>query len=159
MSQRAKDIAERIKSFSDEVIAFVENLPDEDLMKICNWEQWTVVVTARHLGAGHLAIYDMTGMIVRGEQLPQLNMDQVHAMSKKDAQEHADCTKDEALELLRNNSAKMIEFVTGLSDDDLDRKGSMPAFGGEVTTEQFMDFIIFDNAFQHFENMKTAVAG
>ena len=159
MSQRAQEIAERFKKFSSEVIAFVENLTDADWTKVCDWEQWPIGVTARHLGAGHFAIYDMTAMIVRGKALPPLTMDQVHAMSKKDAQEHLDCSKAEALELLRSNSAKMEAFISSLTDDDLDRKGSMPAFGGEVTTEQFMDFIVFQNAGQHFDSMKTAVAG
>ena len=159
MGGRAKSISERIKTFSDEVIDFVEKLSDEDWTKICDWEQWTVGVTARHLGAGHLAIFNMAGMIVRGEALPPLNMDQVHEMSKKDAREHADCTKAEALGLLRKNSARMVEFVAGLDDDELDRKGSMPAFGGEVTTEQFIDYIIFQSAAQHFGNMKAAVSG
>jgi hypothetical protein len=34
----------------------------------------------------------------------------------------------------------------------------MPAFGGKFTTEQFIDMIIFQNAFQHFDNMKSAIA-
>ena len=159
MSQRAKDLAERIRSFSENVIVFVEELSDGDWTKICQWEQWTVGVTARHLGAGHLAIYDMAGMIIRGEELPQLTMDQVHDMSKKDAQEHADCTKSEALEHLNKNGPKLVEFVLALSDEDLDCKGSMPAFGGEFTTEEFIDMIVFQNGIQHFNNMKSAVAG
>jgi hypothetical protein len=158
MSERANEIAGKIKSISENVIAFVENLSDGEWTKVCDWEQWTVGVTARHLGAGHLAIYDLAGMIIRGEELPQLSMDQVHEMSKKDAQEHADCTKAEALEYLRNNGPKMVEFVSNLSDEDLDRTGSMPAFGGKFTTEQFIDMIIFQNAFQHFDNMKSAIS-
>ena len=157
MSQRAKNIAEKIKSFNDGVITFVENLSDEEWTKMCEWEQWTVGVTARHLGAGHLAIFNLAGMIIRGEDLPQLSMDQVHEMSKKDAREHADCTKAEALGHLRENGPKMVDFASNLSDEDLGRKGSMPAFGGEFTTEQFIDMIIFQNAFQHFDNMKSAV--
>ena len=153
----ANEIAGKIKSFSENVIAFVENLSDGEWTKVCDWEQWTVGVTARHLGAGHLAIYNLAGMIIRGEELPQLSMDQVHEMSKKDAREHSDCTKAEALEYLRKNGPKMVEFVSNLSDKDLDRTGSMPAFGGEFTTEQFIDMIIFQNAFQHFDNMKSAI--
>lgn len=158
MSQRVKNIAERIASFRDEAIAYIRNLTDDDWMKVCDWEQWTVGVTARHLGAGHLAIFDLAGMIVKGEDLPQLTMDQIHEMSKKDAREHPDCTREDALTLLKQNGDKMISFVSGLSDEDLDRKGHMPAFGGEFTTEQFIDMVIFDNANQHFNSMKSAVA-
>ena len=96
-------------------------------------------------------------MIVQGQELPQLTMDQVNAMSDKDAREHADCTKEEALEHLRKNGAELAAFVAGLSDDELDRQGSMPAFGGEVSTNQFVEYVIFQSAQQHFDSMKTAV--
>jgi uncharacterized damage-inducible protein DinB len=157
MSQRAKEISERIKSFSDNVVAFVENLSDDDWRKVCKSEEWPVGATAYHLGAGHFAIFDMAGMIVRGEDLPPLTMDQINAMSDKQAREHADCTKAEAIEALRKNSAEMVAFVAGLTDEELDRKGSMPAFGGEATTEQLIQFVIFESAMQHFDSMKTAV--
>jgi uncharacterized damage-inducible protein DinB len=157
MSQRAKDISGKIKAFNDEVIAFVDNLSDGEWAKTTESEDWPVGATAYHLGAGHFAIYDMAAMIVRGEDLPSLNMDQINAMSNKQAHEHADCTKAEALEALKNNGAEMVAFVAGLTDEDLDQKGSMPAFGGEVTTEQFLGFVIFESAAQHFDSMKAAV--
>ena len=157
MSQRAKDLSERIESFRDDVIVFVENLSGDDWKRVCDWEEWTVGVTACHVGAGHFAISAMLAMIVKGEELPQLTMDQINAMSKKSAQKHSDCTKTEALEQLRKKGAELAAYVSGLTDDDLDRKGSMPAFGGEVTTEKFIDYIIFQSAAQHFDSMKTAV--
>lgn len=157
MSQRADSISGRIKSFAEEVITFVENLTDSDWIKICDWEKWSVGVTARHIGAGHFAISKMAAMIVNGEGLPPLSMDQINEMSDKDSREHADCTKAEALELLRKNSEELTTFAAGLTDDELDRKGSMPAFGGEVTTEQLFDYIIFQSAAQHFDSMKAAV--
>ena len=157
MSQRAKEISERIKSFSDNVMAFVESLSEDDWRKVCESEEWPVGATAYHLGAGHFAIFDMAGMIVRGEDLPPLTMDQINAMSDKQAREHANCTKGDAIEALRKNSAEMVAFVAGLTDEELDRKGSMPAFGGETTTEQLIQFVIFESAMRHFDSMKTAV--
>jgi hypothetical protein len=159
MNRRAKDMSARIETFKDDAVAFVENLSDDDWKRVCEWEEWTVGVTACHLGAGHFAISGMLGMIVKGEDLPQLTMDQVNAMSKKNAQKHSDYTKTKALELLRKNGAELAAFVSGLTEDELDRKGSMPAFGGEVTAEQFIDYIIFQSAAQHFDSMKTAVGG
>ncbi len=158
MSQRAKTLAVQIDQFRDDIIAFVEKLSDEDWKKVCDWEQWPVGVTARHLGAGHLAIYEMAGMIIKGEALPQLTMDQINEMSKQDAREHMDCTKSEALDHLRTNGDKMVEFVSKLSDEDLDRKGRMPAFGGDFTTEQFINIIIFQNGLQHLDSMKSALS-
>jgi len=158
MSQRAKNLSDRLKSFSDDVIAFVESLSDEDWNKICEWEEWSVGATAYHVGAGHFAVSELAGMIIRGEPLPPLNMDQINEMSNKQAREHEGCTKSQALEQLRKNSAAMVAFAEGLTDEELDRKGSMPAFDGEVNTEQFIGFIIFESAAQHFNSMKEAVS-
>lgn len=157
MSRRAKEISRRIKTFSEKVIAFVENLSEKDWTNKCEWEEWPVGATAYHMGVGHFAISDMAGMILRGEDLPPLSMDQINAMSNKKALEHVDCTKADALDALRENSANMVAFVDGLSDEELDRKGSMPAFDGEVTTEQLIAFVIFESAAQHFDSMKAAV--
>ena len=157
MSQRAKDLSGRIESFRDDVIAFVDQLSGDDWNALCDWEEWTVGVTARHLGAGHFGVFDLLGIIVQGQELPQLTMDQINAMSNKDSHEHADCTKAEALEHLRKNGAKLTAFVAGLSDDELDRKGSMPAFDGEATVTQAIDVVIFQSAQQHFDNMKAAL--
>jgi hypothetical protein len=157
MSQRAKELSKRIESFRDDVIAFVDKLSAEDWNAVSEWEKWTVGVAARHLGAGHLGFSKMLGMIVQGKELPQLTMDQINAMSNKEAREHADCTKADALEQLRKNGAEMTAFVSALTDDELDRKGSMPVFGGEATVNQVIDFIIFQSAQQHFDSMKAAI--
>jgi hypothetical protein len=88
--------------------------------------------------------------------LPQLTMDQINAMSKEQAQEYVNTTPAEALEQFKKNSASMVAFVKGLSDEQLDSKGSMPAFGGEVTTEQLIEYVIFQSAVEHFESIKAA---
>jgi hypothetical protein len=157
MDRRASDISKRIQSFAGEVITFVEKLSDSDWIKTCDWEDWTVGVPARHLGAAHFAISKMASIIVKGEALPPLSMDQINEMSEKDSRKHADCTKAEALEFLRKNSDELASFIARLTDAELDRKGSMPAFGGEVTTEQLIDYIIFQSAAQHFNSMRAAV--
>ena len=158
MDQRQSQIAERIQSFSNEVMAYVEKLSDDDWKKRCEWEQWSVGMTAHHIGAGHLAIFNIAGMIINGEPLPPLTMDQINAMSNEQAQEFVNTTQSEALEQLEKNSASMVAFVKGLSDEQLDSKGSMPAFGGEVTTEQLIEYVIFQSAVEHFESIKAAVA-
>jgi hypothetical protein len=106
---------------------------------------------------GHFGIGGMLTMIVQGKELPQLTMDQLNAPSDKDSREHADCTKAEALDHLRKNGTELAAYVAALSDEELDRKGSMPAFNGEVTASQFIETIIFHSAREHFDHMKTAV--
>ena len=158
MSERAKGLSKRIEAFSDEVIACVEALSDEDWNKMLEWEEWSAGVTARHIGAGHFRIFDLAQMMIAGKELPQLSMDQITEMSNKDSREHSDCTKEETLDALRQNGAELAGFVAGLSDDDLASKGSMPAFGGEFSVDQMIEFVIFQSAQEHLDNIKKVVA-
>ena len=157
MSRRAENLSKRIQSFRDEVITFVEQLSEEQWKAVSQWEQWTVGVAARHLGAGHLGFFKLLDMIVQGKDLPQYTMDQINAMSNDDAREHADCTKAEALDELHRNGAEFTAFVAGLSDEELDRKASMSAFGGEASVEQILELVVFQSGGQHFDSMKAAV--
>ena len=159
MSERANHLAGRIRAFSNEVVGFVEHLSDDDWRKTCESEQWAVGVTAHHIGAGHLAIFNIAEMIIKGEALPPLSMEDINAMSNKEAQKNAHCTKADALNQLKTNGTKMAEFVQGLSDAELDMKGNMPAFDGEVTTAQLIDYVLFQSAAGHFESIKSALAG
>ena len=158
MSQRAIDLSKRIEIFRDDVLAFVKTLSGDEQHAMCDWEHWPAVVTARHLGSQHLgAFINILRMVVQGKDLPPLTMDQINEMSKQDSRAHLDCTKSDALEQLQKNGAEFAAFVAGLNDEDLDRKGSMPAFGGEVTVEQLIEFVVFKSAQQHLDSMKTAV--
>lgn len=123
----------------------------------CEVEDWTALVTARHIGASHFKIFELAAMILEGKELPPLTVDQINEMSEKDSRAHSDCTKEDALNALRENGAKLTEFVAGLSDEQLDSKGSMPAFGGEASVNQIIEFVIFQSAQEHLDSMKKAV--
>ena len=157
MSERAQDLSRRIGAFKDEVVTCVEALSADDWNQVLEWEEWSAGVTARHIGAGHFRIFDLAQMIIAGKELPQLSMDQITEMSNKDSREHADCTREETLDALRQNGTELAEFVAGLSDDELNCKGSMPAFGGEFSIEQMIEFVIFQSAQEHLDNIKKAV--
>jgi len=158
MSQQAKDLSERLQVFSNQVIDFVEKLAAEDWHKVCTWEEWSVGVTARHIGAGHLDMIRLSKMIINGEELPNLTMDKIFAMANEHAREHADCTREEVLGVLRQNGAALSDFVAGLNEDELARKGYIEATGGDVSVQQLIEYVIFQSAGEHFANMKTATS-
>jgi hypothetical protein len=47
----------------------------------------------------------------------------------------------------------------GLAEADPDRRGSVPAFGGEVTVAEFIDSVVFQSAAQHLDSIKKAIGG
>ena len=105
----------------------------------------------------HSKLHSYWNAIVKGKELPPLTMDQIVDKANQSAREHANCTKTEVLELLQEKSAETVDFYAGLRDDELDRKASMPAFGGEVSAEQLAEYVILLSAAQHLKSMKTAV--
>jgi hypothetical protein len=158
MSQRVKNLAERLRAFTDDVIGFVERCSDKNWCKVlATEEEWTVGVTARHIGAGHFNALGLAKMIVNGEKLPELTMEQVVEMANEHARKHAGCTKEEVLGVLRQTGAALVDYVTGLSDAELDRTGHLTLAGGELTTKQLIEAVILTSGGEHLLNMKATV--
>jgi hypothetical protein len=155
MSQRAKQLAERIRAFNNELMAFTEDCSEADWREVCA-EDWTLGVVARHLGAGHYGVLDLVKMIVNGERLPDLSMDQLIQMANQHAREHAACTKTEVLDILRENGEAVVAYVAGLGDADLDTTSHLTMLGGEISTQQFIENVILHSGGEHFANMKAA---
>ena len=126
MSDRSTELAGRLRSFNDEVISFVESCTEADWRKIGS-EEWPVGVTARHIGANHYPAISAAKMIVNGEKFPEMTMEQITELANRHAREHAEGTKPEVLQILRDNGGKLIEFAGGLKDSELDKSGYVPA--------------------------------
>jgi hypothetical protein len=158
MSERAQDLAGRLRTFNEEVMAFVQGCSDQDWRKVCAWEQWGVGVTARHIGAGHYGVVELAKMIVQGTKLPELTEAQLIDMANQHAREHAACSQAEVLGILKNNGEALIAYVAGLSDAELDRTGHLALLGGEVTTGRFLEAVVLQSGGEHFANMKATAS-
>jgi hypothetical protein len=157
MAQRSEKLAQRLREFSDELIAFVEGCSEKNWQKRCAWEDWTVGVTARHIGAGHFEAVGLAKMIVNGKKVPEFTAEQITQMANEHARDHADCTRQEVLGVLRPSSAALINYVTGLSDKELARTGHLALAGGEITAENLIKALILKSGGEHFANIKAAV--
>ena len=157
MSQQAKELAERLGKFNEEVIAFVNKCTDEDWRKT-SWEDWPVGVVARHIGAGHFSgATRMADMIVKGERFPEMTMEQINNMANEHAREHANCSKAEVLEILRKTGGALVQLVAGLDDAGLDRTSYLPAMGTEMSTRQLIEAVVLGSAGEHFAGIKKVV--
>jgi hypothetical protein len=155
MSDRSKKLADRLNSFNEEVISFVRNCTETDWRKI-GVEEWPVGVTGRHIGANHYSAVSGAKMILKGEKFPDMTMEQITENANRHAREHAECSKSEVLEILRDRGRKIVEFVAGLEDSELDKTAYLPALGSNLTVEQFLETLVLKTANEHFQSMKTA---
>lgn len=156
MGERSKKLADRLNSFNEEVIAFVESCTETEWRKI-GVENWPVGVTARHIAAGHYPVVFGAKRILRGEKFPEMTMEQITEMANRHSREHAECTKSEVLDLLRSAGRSIVEFAGGLEDLELDKTGYLPALGTSLTVEQFIETVILHSAKEHLQSIKTAV--
>ena len=156
MNQNAQELAKKIRAFNDEVIAFVEQCTSEQWQKVCAWEEWSVGVTARRIGAGHFEAIGLAEMIIAGQKLPELTMDDFRQMGNQHAREHANCSREEVLAILRKNGTAAAAFVGGKTDAELDRKAFLTVTGGDVSARQLLEYVILDSGGEHLANMKSA---
>jgi hypothetical protein len=156
MSQRTKELVERVTAFTNDLIAFVDNCPDEGWRKVCSGEEWTVGVVAHHVAAGHFGAIDFVRMIVAGEAMPEITMEAIDQMNAQHAKEHANCTREEVLGLLRENGTAFADYLEGLHEADLARTGYLAAIGGDVSAQQLIEMVILQSGGEHLDSMRAA---
>ena len=149
-SNRSKELAERFTTYSNEVIACVENCSEEDWSKTCPYEGWTVGVVARHI-AVHYGIVGWVKKIAAGEELPDRKWDAVDQWAEGWAQENAECTKDDALSALRDAGASVANCVTGLTDADLDRTAYLSLTGADISIPEMIQNHVMGRA--HYDSL------
>jgi hypothetical protein len=158
MSEKAKELLDRFNAINDELISLVEKCSDEDWKKVVSGEEWTVGVVMRHVVGAHFGmLLDMAKNIVAGNALPEMSMDQIDQMNAKHAQDHANCTKEEVLEMFRKNGASLAEFVNGLDDEDLAKSAYFSLAGSDINTKQMIKIII-NGGTEHLTNIKATVS-
>lgn len=158
MSTPAQALAERLDAFNNQLIQFVKSVPEAKWRQHCKGEEWSVGVVARHIGAGHYGSIELAKMMIAGSPMPEFSEAQLSEMANSHAEKHADCTREEVLSILESKGRKLVDYVAGLSDDDLSSSAHIAGFGGEVTVKQLIVAINLKSAGEHLESMRNALA-
>jgi uncharacterized damage-inducible protein DinB len=160
MSTRATDLAAKLDEANATVIEAVENSSDADWQRVTASGGWTVGVAARHIAISHLPIMGLVELVGTGGEVPPVTMEMFHASNAQHAQEHASCTREEVLEILRRDGKAASEKLRGLSDEQLDRTASMAFAGGaEMSAGQLVEMVLIGHPAEHLESIKAANAG
>ena len=147
MSTRAQELAGRFERANAELIAMIDRCGNGQWRQLCPNEQWSVGVLAHHVAEDHELLAGFVQVLADGKPLPAFTQEQVDAMNAERAQQCADCTKAETLDLLQRNGAAAAMVVRGLSDEQLDRTGTF--FGQTVSTEQLIERTLIGHIHDH----------
>jgi len=146
MSKRADTLADRILEGARALAAFAEGLDDDQWTTTIPGDGRSVGVVVHHVGSVYPIEVQLAQALASGSPIEGVAWADIHEMNAKHAADNATVSKDDALALLRENSATAAATVRQLSDDDLDSAATVSLNGDAPLTAQFF---IEDHALRH----------
>jgi DinB family protein len=157
MATKAETLAKQFETKVQEATSTIEKLSDADWKKVTSAEKWPVGVTAHHVAQGHEPIAGIVKTVASGQPMPHFTMAMLDDMNAKHAQEHANCTKAETLELHRRNAATAASVVRGLTDEQLAKSGTVLVGMPPMSVEQIVTGILINHIDDHFGSIRNTV--
>ncbi len=154
MADRAEALAAKFEEANNDVISMVESASDDQWKAVCADEGWSVGVVAHHVAGGYPLIAGLVGALASGAEIPPLTTEQLDQGNVQHAKDHADCTKEETLEMLRTGSAAAATAVRGLSDEQLDKTSTVIAGAPDMSVDQVIENVLIGSAAGHGASIK-----
>src|SRR5205085_11054262 len=131
-------LAIRLEEGARALIAFASGLTDAEWQMTTPGDGRTVGVIVHHVASVYPLEIQLAETIANGTTITGVTMDDVHVMNAGHAAEHHAVTKDEAIDILRRNSAAAAAAIRALTDDQLARAVTVSLYGDAPLTCQFL---------------------
>jgi hypothetical protein len=158
MSTRANALAERLEQGARELAAFALTLTDTEWRSRIPGDGRKVGVVVHHVAYMYPIEIQVAQTVAGGQPVVGLTWDDVHAINAAHARDHDAVARDEALDLLRRNSADAAAAIRAIDDEALDRAAPVSLNADAPLTCQF---VLEDHAvrhsFHHLARIKRAV--
>lgn len=146
VSPRADALAQRLEQGAVALAALAARLSDSDWLTRIPKDGRPVGVVVHHVASMYPIEIQLAQTLSRGEAVVGVTWDDVHKINAGHAKEFAAVTKQEALDLLRRNSAAAAAAIRAFGDGDLDRAAPLSLNSDAPLTCQFM---LEDHAVRH----------
>jgi hypothetical protein len=158
MAERADELSQRFTEVNAAFIAFVAAIPP------AQWEQTvgegelrSVGMVAYHVAYGYGFHSRYFGAIAAGQPLPPLTRAEGDAINAKVAEESAEMSQAAVLEALRSAGEQAREWIRGLSDEQLDRRGEYLAGIAPHSVETFIKAAYLGHSQEHLQDIRGAL--
>ena len=146
-SSRAELLAARIEEGAAGLISCVEELSElEWHTPVSPTDRRSIGVVVHHVANMYPIEIELARSVASGRTVPDITWEAVAQLNAKHAQDNADVSKFDTLELLQRNSREAAAAVRAFTDRELDN--AMPfslSFGAPMTAQ----FVIEDHALRH----------
>lgn len=158
MTTRANALADRLEQGARELAAFALTLTEAEWRTRIPGDNRKIGVVVHHVAYMYPIEIQIAQTVAGGKPIAGLSWNDVHEINAKHAKENDAVTREEALELLRRNSADAAAAIRALSDEQLDSAASVSLNADAPLTCQF---VLEDHAvrhsFHHLAKIKSAV--
>jgi hypothetical protein len=146
INPRAHALADRLEAGARALVAFASALTDNEWQTPVPKDGRTIGVVVHHVASVLPLEIQLAQTLAGGKPVTGVTWDVVHAMNAEHAREHAAATKEETLDLLRQNSSAAAAAIRALSDEELAQAALVSLYSDAPLTCQFM---LEDHAVRH----------
>jgi hypothetical protein len=158
MGKRADVLAERIEQGAESLATFAEGLSDAEWQTGGLNDQRPVSVVVHHVASVYPIEVDLARKLALGEPITGVTWDAINQMNAQHAQEHPTMSKQETLQLLRDNSKAAADRVREFTDEDLDNAAVVSLNAGAPLTAQFfIEAHALSHSFHHLAAIQAAL--
>ena len=145
-SAQAEALARRLEQGIDALVAFANTLTEKQWQTAIPKDGRKIGVVFHHVASVFPIEIQLAQVLAKGQPIAGVSWDDVHAMNAKHAEDNANVTKQEAIELLRQNSAAAAAAIRALSDVELANAATNSLYADAPLTCQHM---LEDHAVRH----------
>jgi hypothetical protein len=146
MTQRSDALPNRLEQGARALAELASSLTDSEWNARGPSDRRKVGVLVHHVATMYPLEIQLAQALAAGKPVAGVSWEVVHEMTAKHAKEYDAVTKQEALDLLRKNSAAAATAIRGLSDEELDQAAPVSLNADAPLTTQFM---LEDHAVRH----------
>lgn len=146
VSARVEGLSSVLEMGAAALAEFAEGLDDAEWQTPVPKDGRKIGVIVHHVASMYPLEIALAQKLAAGGVIDDVTWDDVHAINAQHARDHDAVGKEEALALLRRNSAAAATAIRAMGDADLDRLAPNSMYGNAPLTCQFM---LEDHAVRH----------
>ena len=158
MSKRSDALADRLERGARALTDFAASLTENEWKIPTPKDGRKIGVIVNHVATVYPLEIQFAQTVAKGEAVTDLTMEVINKMNADHAGANDEVTKEQTLELLRQNSAAAAAAIRALSDEELDQAVPVSLYGGATVTCQF---VLEDHAvrhsYHHLSRLKSAL--
>jgi hypothetical protein len=154
MPTRAETLVAQFEAATNEAVETIQGCPDTTWKATTPNDGRTVGVVAHHIATGDVPISGLVQAIANAQPMPPLTPEMLNQGNALHAQQFANVTQAETVQLLQQNSAIAASAVRGLTDEQLDRTAEF--FGSQWTAQQAIERILIGHIHDHLASIRAA---